>query len=345
LQPPSAFRTHHIGKFGPLPFDQPFLQTEAMKMRVLVVGAGAMGGYFGGRLLEAGRDVTFLVRPRRSAQLAKTGLVIRSKFGDLSLPAPPTVAAEALHEPYDLILLSCKAYDLKSAADSFAPAVGNNTVILPFLNGMAHIDYLVERFGSTAVLGGQCVISTTLDAEGHILHLNDMHLLSFGERDGSASERAQAIAKEFSRVKFEARLSNAILHEMWEKWVFIATAASINCMMRAMVGDIMAAGGKDLTLALFAECDGVAKAHGFPSTEANTKHAVSILTTPGSPFAASMLRDIENDAPIEADHVVGDLIARGRAKNCKTPLLQIAYTHLKAYEARRAREALTAKAA
>jgi 2-dehydropantoate 2-reductase len=314
-------------------------------MRILVVGAGAMGGYFGGRLLEAGRNVTFLVRPRRAAQLAKTGLLIRSKFGDASLSAPPTVLAENLREPFDLILLSCKAYDLESAADSFAPAVGKNTAILPFLNGMAHIDYLAERFGEAAVLGGQCVISTTLDAEGRILHLNEMHQLSFGERDGSTSERAQAIAKEFSGVKFEARLSNAILHEMWEKWVFIATAASINCLMRAMVGDIMAAGGKDLTLALLAECDNIAKAHGFASTEANTKRAVSILTTPGSPFAASMLRDIENGARIEADHVVGDLVARGQAKNCKPPLLQIAYFHLKSYEARRAREATAAKAA
>jgi len=314
-------------------------------MRILVVGAGAMGGYFGGRLLEAGRDVTFLVRPRRAAQLAKTGLIIRSKFGDALLSAPPTVAAEALHGPFDLILLSCKAYDLKSAADSFAPAVGKNTAILPFLNGMAHIDYLVERFGSTAVLGGQCVISTTLDAEGRILHLNDMHLLSFGERDGSTPERAAAIAKELSGVKFEARLSKTILHEMWEKWVFIATAASINSLMRAMVGDIMVASGKELTLTLLAECDSIAKAHGFASTEANMKRAVSILTTPGSPFAASMLRDIENNAPIEADHVVGDLIARGQTKNTNILLLQIAYTHLKAYEARRAREAATAKAA
>jgi 2-dehydropantoate 2-reductase len=314
-------------------------------MRILVVGAGAMGGYFGGRLLEAGRDVTFLVRPRRAAQLAKTGLIIRSKFGDASLPTPPTVAAEALHGPFDLILLSCKAYDLKSAADSFAPAVGKYTAILPFLNGMAHIDYLVERFGSAAVLGGQCVISTTLDAEGRILHLNDMHLLSFGERDGSTSERTDAIAKELSGVKFEGRLSKAILHEMWEKWVFIATAASINCLMRAMVGDIMAAGGKDVTLALLAECDGIAEAHGFASTEANMKRAVSILTTPGSPFAASMLRDVENNAPIEADHVISDLIARGQTKNSNIPLLRIAYTHLKAYEARRAREAATAKAA
>src|SRR3984885_15086753 len=130
-------------------------------MRILVVGAGAIGGYFGGRLLEAGRDVTFLVGSRRAAQLAKTGYVIRSKFGDASLPAPPTVMADALHAPYDLILLSCKAYDLESAADSFAPAVGANTAILPLLNGMAHMDFLAKRFGGGAVLGGQCVISTT----------------------------------------------------------------------------------------------------------------------------------------------------------------------------------------
>jgi 2-dehydropantoate 2-reductase len=314
-------------------------------MRILVVGAGAMGGYFGGRLLEAGRDVTFLVRPRRAAQLAKTGLVIRSKFGDALLQAPPTIAAEALREPFDLILLSCKAYDLKSAADSFAPAVGKNTAILPFLNGMAHIDYLVERFGGAAVLGGQCVISTTLDSEGHIVHLNDTHLLSFGERNGSTTERTQAIAKEFSGAKFEARLSQAILHEMWEKWIFIATAASINCLMRAMVGDIMAAGGKDLTLSLLAECDSIGKAHGFALNEATMKQRVSILTTPGSAFAASMLRDIEHNAPIEADHVVGDLVTRGQSKNCNIPLLRVAYLHLKAYEARRAREAAPAKAA
>jgi 2-dehydropantoate 2-reductase len=189
------------------------------------------------------------------------------------------------------------------------------------------------------------VISTTLDAEGRILHLNEMHSLSFGERDGVTSERAQAIAKEFSGAKFDTHLSTSILHEMWEKWVFIATAASINCLMRAMVGDIMAAGGKDLTLALLAECDSIAKAHGFASTDQNMKRAVSILTTPGSPFAASMLRDIENGARIEADHVVGDLISRGKAKNCDIPLLQVAYTHLKAYEARRTREATAAKTA
>jgi 2-dehydropantoate 2-reductase len=310
-------------------------------MRILVVGAGAIGGYFGGRLLQAGRDVTFLVRPRRQAQLAKTGLVIRSRFGDASLLSPPTVTADALHEPFDLILLSCKSYDLQSAADSFAPAVGPNTAILPFLNGMGHMDYLAERFGAAAVLGGQCVISVTLDGDGHVLHLNDTHGLSFGEQNGEASPRAEAIASALSGANFESRLSKTILHEMWEKWVLIATMAGSNCLMRATVGDIVAAGADNLSLALLDECAGIATAQNFaPSAAAMTRNR-GMLTMPGSTFAASMLRDIERGAPTEADHILGDLIRRGGAGGGgpnDVPLLRIAYAHLRAYEARRKRE-------
>jgi 2-dehydropantoate 2-reductase len=311
-------------------------------MRILVVGAGAIGGYFGGRLLEAGRDVTFLVRPRRQAQLAKTGLVIRSRFGDASLPAPPTVTADALRVPFDLILLSCKSYDLQSAADSFAPAVGPNTAILPFLNGMGHMDYLGGRFGAAAVLGGQCVISVTLDGDGHVLHLNDTHGLSFGEQNGKTSPRAEAIASTFSGANFESRLSKTILHEMWEKWVLIAAMAGSNCLMRAAVGDMVAAGAENLSLALLDECAGIATAQGFaPSAAAMTRNR-GMLTMPGSTFAASMLRDIERGAPTEADHILGDLIRRGGAGGGSGPkdfpLLRIAYAHLRTYEARRKRE-------
>jgi 2-dehydropantoate 2-reductase len=307
-------------------------------MRILVVGAGAIGGYFGGRLLQAGRDVTFLVRPRRQAQLAKTGLVIRSRFGDATLPAPPTVTADALRQPFDLILLSCKSYDLPSAADSFAPAVGPNTAILPFLNGMGHMDYLAERFGAAAVLGGQCVISVTLDGDGQVLHLNDTHGLSFGEQNGATSPRAEAIASTFSGASFESRLSKTILQEMWEKWVLIATMAGSNCLMRATVGDIVAAGAENLSLALLEECAGIATARGFaPSAAAMTRNR-GMLTMAGSTFAASMLRDVGRGAPTEADHILGDLIRRGGGGPNDFPLLRIAYAHLRAYEARRKRE-------
>jgi 2-dehydropantoate 2-reductase len=307
-------------------------------MRILVIGAGAIGGYFGGRLLATGRDVTFLVRPARAQKLAATGLVIRSPLGEATLPAPPTVTADALQSHFDLILLSCKAYDLASATESFAPAVGPDTAILPLLNGMKHLEFLAERFGGNAVLGGLAIISTTLDADGRILHLNDMHLAAFGERDGSLSPRIKAIASALSGAGFEARLSENIMQEMWEKWVFIAATAGITCLMRATVGDIVAAGATDFTTALLDECCAIAAAQGFPPTAAAVQRMQSMLTAPGSTFAASMLRDIERGAAIEADHIVGDLLARGEEPRNNFPVLRVANAHLKAYEGRRSRE-------
>src|SRR5919107_763393 len=157
-------------------------------MHVLVVGAGALGGYFGGRLLAAGRDVTFLVRPRRAGELAERGLVVESRFGNLRLDNPPTVLAENLREPFDLVLLSCKAYDLDAAMDSFAGGVGPKTAILPFLNGMAHLDALEARFDAEAVLGGVALIGATL-RDGTVVHLNDVHGIVFGDRAGGVSPR------------------------------------------------------------------------------------------------------------------------------------------------------------
>jgi 2-dehydropantoate 2-reductase len=314
-------------------------------MRVLVVGAGSIGGYFGGRLLEAGRDVTFLVRSRRASELARTGLAIRSPVGDVNLPAPPTMAAEGLSEPFDLVLLSCKAYDLAGAINAFAPAVGPDTAILPLLNGMRHLDLLEARFGAERVLGGQCLISAALDGEGRILHLNETHMLSFGERDGARSWRVEAIAAELSGARFEARLSQRILPEMWEKWVFIATGASVTCLLRASIGDIVAAGAADLATSLLDECAAIAARQGFAPSEAAMQRSRAMFTAPGSALTASMLRDIERGAPIEAEHVVGDLLRRGGKETEASSLLRTAYLHLKAYEARRVREAGLAKAA
>ena len=314
-------------------------------MRTLVVGAGAIGGYFGGRLLAAHQDVTFLVRPRRAQQLAASGLAIRSRFGDVSIPDPPTVLKENLHQPFDLILLSCKSYGLDDAVASFAPAVGPGTVILPLLNGMRHLDVLDERFGSTRVLGGWCLIAATLNEQHQIVHLNDTHNLSFGERDGSPSSRADAIAAMLSSARFESRLSQTILHEMWEKWAFIASGAGLTCLMRASVGDIVTAGAADLAITLLNECAAIATQAGFPPREPAIQRSRAMLTQPRSDLTASMLRDIERGAAIEADHVIGDLLRRATEGSVSTPLLRVAYAHLKAYEARRARETSLAEKA
>lgn len=307
-------------------------------MRILVVGAGAIGGYFGGRLLEIGRDVTFLVRPRRKEQLARTGLSIRSRHGDADLPAP-TILAEDLREPFDLILLSCKAYDLEDAIASFAPAVGPDTAILPLLNGMRHMDRLEQRFGARSLLGGWCAISSTLDDEGRILHLSDFHGLSFGERDGSRSPRVAAIAETFAGGKFIPIATDAILREMWEKWVLIATVAGITCMMRAPIGDIVAAGASDIAVSLLDECVSIARDAGVAPSDAAIERTRAMVTAAGSPMAASMLRDVERGARTEVEHIIGDLLQRGRAP--AYPVLRMAHAHLATYEARRTRTLAT----
>jgi 2-dehydropantoate 2-reductase len=210
---------------------------------------------------------------------------------------------------------------------------------------MRHLDQLEARFGAEHVLGGQCLISAALDPEGRILHLNETHILSFGERDGSRSRRAEAIAAELSGARFEARLSPAILREMWEKWVFIASGAGVTCLMRASIGDIVAAGAADLATALLDECAAIAARQGFAPSEAAMQRSRAMFTAPGSALTASMLRDIERGAPIEAEHVIGDLLRRSGKETEAGSLLRTAYLHLKAYEARRVREAGLAKAA
>ena len=311
-------------------------------MRILVVGAGAIGGYFGGRLLEAGQDVTFLVRARRASELAAWGLEIRSPNGDVAIADPPTVLAEDLGSRFDLILLSCKAYDLEGAMDSMAPAVGPQTLILPLLNGMRHLDLLDARFGPERVLGGLCMISTTLEPGGRVTHFNTLDTLAFGERRRLATgtgARVEAVAEVFARASFESRLSQSILQEMWEKWVFIAALAGITCLMRATVGDIVAAGAAPITVALLDECAAIAAAQGYPPRAEPLGRSRDVLTRAGSPMVASMFRDIERGAPVEVDHLMADLLRRGEEKSIAAPTLRMASAHLHAYEARRVREA------
>ncbi|TPG10547.1 2-dehydropantoate 2-reductase [Rhodanobacter glycinis] len=305
-------------------------------MRILIVGAGATGGYFGGRLLQHGRDVTFLVREQRAAQLARTGLVIRSASGDAQLPAPRTVLASELRQPYDLILLSCKAYGLEQAMADVAPAVGPHTAILPLLNGMRQLDLLDARFGAPHVLGGQCVIAATLDAQGAVQHLNQSHSLTFGERDGSASERMQRITSNLTDSGFDARPSATILQDMWDKWIFLASLAGITCLLRGSVGSIAAApGGSAAALALLEECRAVAEHAGHAPGEATLQRARHVLTEAGSTLTASMLRDLQHGHAIEADHVVGDMLARADPQHAAPVLLSVVYAHLKVYEAGR----------
>lgn len=309
-------------------------------MRILVLGAGATGGYFGGRLLEAGRDVSFLVRPRRAAELAEHGLAIRSPLGNARLK-PTVITADQLHEPYDLVILSCKAYGLNQAIEDLAPAVGRKTVILPLINGLRHFEVLDARFGADRVLGGLCSIAVTLGPKGIIDHLGQMHVLRYGERTAEVSARVTALQQVFADTKLDAKPSRDVMQALWEKWVMLASLAGMTCLMRASIGDIVAVApyGEKLMRQMLDECAAVASAYARPPRTAVLDDTRAMLTQAGSTFTASMLRDIENGNPVEADHILGDMIERGRGVGVFTSLLEIAYCHVKAYESRHAREA------
>jgi 2-dehydropantoate 2-reductase len=302
-------------------------------MRVLIVGAGAIGGYFGGRMLQAGRDITFLVRPRRASELAATGLVIKSPNGDVTLKNPPVVQADTIKDKFDAVLLSCKAYDLDDAIKSFAPAVGERTVIIPLLNGMRHLDVLDNKFGASHVLGGLCLTAATLNEKREVVQLGPVQSLGFGERDGKMSDRVRAFADVVGSCNFDGAASDTVLQDMWEKWVFLASNAASTSLMRAAIGMILAApGGKDFLLGVLDECRAVATAEGYPPRAPAMERATGMLTTEGSPLTASMFRDMKASQPVEADHVIGDLIARADIAKVPVPRLRTAYTHLKVYE-------------
>ncbi len=300
-------------------------------MRFLVVGAGATGGLFGGRLAAAGRDVTFLVRPARAHQLRSDGLQIRSPHGDLVIQ-PQVVETGTIESPYDVVLLGLKAHALQTAIEHFAPAVGRETAIVPMLNGMRHIDVLVERFGKDPVLGGVCIVASTLDAHGRIVQLNEMQSLHYGELGGEITPRVRTLDDEMQGAGFTARASNRILQEMWDKWVFLAALGAITCLLRGSIGTIEAADGADLAVRMLSECASVAGASGYaPSTEM-LADVRARLTEAGSPLASSMYRDLQQGHRVEADHILGDMIERARGFNLSTPLLHAAYVALAIYQ-------------
>jgi len=301
-------------------------------MRTLIVGAGAVGGYFGGRLAQAGHDVTFLVRPSRAKQLSRDGLRIISPHGDAVL-SPKLVSAEEIDTPYDLVFVSVKAYALEAAMNDFAVAVGRQTMILPVLNGMRHIDLLAKRFGDHAVIGGACLIAVEIDGQGRIVQLADVQQLLYGERNGETTPRLKTLDATMQGAGFDPRLSPDIMQAMWEKWIQLATLGAITCLMRGTIGEIaVAPGGAQLSIKMLDESAAIATACRHKPSEDFLSRNAAAMTTPGSSLTSSMYRDLRKGAPVEADHILGDFIERGGAHGVATPLLKAALVNLRVYQ-------------
>ena len=330
-------------------------------MKILVLGAGSTGGYFGGRLAEAGADVTFLVRERRAQQLAQRGLQIESSAGNITLPVK-TVLAANLKPEFDIIILACKAYDLESGIAAIKPAMGadtkpamgadtkppmdasittrTGTVIVPLLNGIAHLDALDAAFGAARVMGGTCQIAATLTPDGVVKSMADTHSITWGAREGLHKPHQQKIAEAlgmaFANTTVAWKVSDHIMLDMWEKIAFLSTLAGMTCLMRANVGEILATpDGKNIMTRYVQTSMAIAAAEGYPSRANVVERFEKILVSQHSTLTASMLRDLENGHEVEADHIVGYMLNKAREHHIDDHLIAMAFTHLKAYQQRR----------
>ncbi|WP_406687606.1 ketopantoate reductase family protein [Rossellomorea vietnamensis] len=301
-------------------------------MRILVVGAGAVGGYFGGRLAEKGEDVTFLVRDKREHQLKEHGLHIESVHGDYHYQ-PKTLKAGEKAEPFDVVILSTKAYHLEGAIDSLHPFVGENTMILPLLNGMSHVDDLIQAFGEEKVIGGLCFVESTLDDSGKVIQTSPIHDLVFGERNGNRTDRITRLEEVFSGTKASFRLSDSIEQEMWHKYLFITTLSGVTSLYRAPIGPIRETGeGEGRIKAVLSQAAMVMRKLDAPLAENIEDALYDKISGMGYSMKSSLQRDMEKNLSVEADHLYGFLLDAAESQDIVVPDLRLIYGNLKIYE-------------
>lgn len=301
-------------------------------MRILVLGAGGIGGYFGGRLAENHKNVTFLVRPKRKSYLERNALVIHSHNGDYSF-TPQLITRENHAEPFDVILLSSKSYHLEQAIDDLKPFVGDHTVIIPLLNGVAHIPKLQAVFGKNKIMGGYCIIETSLNATGEVIQTSDFDKLFFGELDGTNSERAKLIEDTFANTKSEFILTSDIERGMWQKYLMITVLSSVTTMMHAPIGPIRdSEGGTDFIKSLYEEVSSIMRSHQVPIDKIIVDKYMKGLSKLSYHFKTSMQRDMEKGLNIEADHLQGYLLNLAEEHQLDAPLLYASYQNHKVYK-------------
>jgi 2-dehydropantoate 2-reductase len=302
-------------------------------MSILVVGAGATGGYFGGRLAQAGRDVTFLVRERRAATLRARGLRIAGP-GGTDVIEPRLVTSVPSGAVAGVVLVTVKADGLDAVIPEIRSAVGPGTAIVPVLNGMRHMGLLTDAFGRSRVLGGVALLSTQLDDNGDVRQLNDLASLAFGDQDGQRTQVVEQADGQLSGAGFPVSVSDGIMAAMWQKWAFIASMGALNCLLGGSVGEIMAVdGGDESARGIVEETSSIAGAAGYPLSDGALSQITGMLTARGSSFTSSLYRDLREGKLVEVETILGDLVAEGGKAGVRTPLLEAATVALRVHNA------------
>jgi len=304
-------------------------------VKILVVGAGAVGGYAAARMLEAGLDVTLLVREGRKRQIAASGLVVHSPSGDYVGHPPLLVAGEA-GGPFDLAIIASKAYGLPLLLDQLKPFLHPRTAILPLLNGMKHMEQIADALPGQPLLGGVARIEATLGGDGSIRHLTSMHRYTFGRYRGNLTDAEyETVRQTLSAVSlFSERVD--IEQDLWEKYAFIAVLSGLTTLFQATVGEIRDhEPGLETFRRAFDETERVVRAAGGRLSEGYTDKQMTIVKGMSAASTSSMLRDMTQGLPTESEHIHGYLIELARRHGCPLSLLEVIRQRLAIYEAHR----------
>lgn len=305
-------------------------------MKFLILGAGALGGYYGGLLQKGGADVTFLVRPPKADQLRNDG--IRIKLEDSYYNAPVKITtSNTIDEEFDVIFLTCKAYDLEASIKSITPAVGSRSAVLPILNGVNHIDILIEHFGTDRVLAGVTQFLVNQDRDGTIrptLHGSGGQKTILGEIRGGGSKRCDGILEAMKINMPDTSISNNILKEIWAKLSGAGPSFAVASLLQARAGQVAnTTTSVSVVENIFNESSAICSAEGYPASKDMKDIIVNDLWgKKGSNYGPSILADIENGRKTEGDHVIADLVRRGKKHNLKIPLLEAALCKIELYE-------------
>ena len=302
-------------------------------MKIIVMGTGGVGGYFGARLAAAGHDVGFVARGKHLAAIKANGLKVLSELGDITIHP-----ASASDDPADLgvadIVLFCvKAYDTETAAELIKPVVGPDTGVIPFLNGVTHMETLDRVIGSGHVLGGVANISALIEEPGVVRHFATMQILRVGELDDSASPRILAFRAACAEAGIEAPVPESIERELWQKFVMICTLAGANCLTRLPLGNCRSdPATRTLMLAIAGEVVALARALDKPLPDDQVERTMAVLDMLPAGMKASILAALERGEKLEASALNGSVSELGAQLRVDTPMNRAVYAALAPHE-------------
>lgn len=302
-------------------------------MRITVIGAGAVGGYFGGRMLEAGMDVTFLVREKRAEQLREKGLQIRSDLGEAHLHNLRLAIDPERIEACDLVIVAVKNYQLPVAIDSIRSLIAKGAKVLPLLNGVEHYDVLREAFGVEAVMGGMCQILAKLDQEGEVVQIGSVHDLSVGPLHAGQEQLGQLLKEACIGASMRISYRDDILKQIWKKYAFITAFSGVTTASRLPIGELIGCEATQKVLHnVLSEMSELAAAKEVPLADGFADHTLGLMHKMLKESTSSMHQDLMNGLPLEVESLQGGAIRMAVACGLNLPTVSTLYGLIKPFE-------------